>query len=503
MTFGEQLKNHRREKGLSQEELANLLYVTRQSVSQWENDKTMPSVDLLVKLSEIFGTTVDALLGKPETDEEPQPIASAPILNDKKSIMRVMRYRWASTRNTLGSLAIHFALFGLLVLLLHESLFSEELAAHEYTLYITDLTDLAIEAFTATVLCCIACAVFIILQIVSARKAARYGSVQHGTLRFFYDHFVIANEDNAPISLFYANIRRITETDDGFIFLMQNKKRLCVDKNALGDSVQEVSGILRSAGNYQHAGVMRSGENQRANGRQLLRDFLFAGVFILPPLVVLQYQFLNTGFTEPQAPRWLFAAFPVIYALTCAGLGLLLKLRHAKTLRMVIAGGIVVMICMTELILINTASTPLYNWQNKPIIASEFCEAMEQKGLTVENAIKGRNELYISECYRIHPENHAFEIMVMGFDKYSYRYGLKSAWSTYENQLTDVRSQPRNHTAYSTQNLAINRFYTETTDKHYAYLSLNEYTVIIVKAPIENKEQVQEALKEFELKRPY
>ena len=68
MTFGEQLKNHRKEKGLSQEELANLLYVTRQSVSQWENDKTMPSVDLLVKLSEIFDTTVDALLGKPEKD---------------------------------------------------------------------------------------------------------------------------------------------------------------------------------------------------------------------------------------------------------------------------------------------------------------------------------------------------------------------------------------------------------------------------------------------------
>ncbi len=503
MTFGNQLKKLRKEKGLSQEELANLLYVTRQSVSQWENDKTMPSVDLLVKLSEIFDTTVDALLGKPETDEAPQPIASAPILNDKKAIWRVMRYRWASTRNTLGSLALHAAAFGLLVLFLHNSLFSEELAAHEYTLHITDLTDLAIEVFTVAALCCIACAVFIVLQIVSARKAARYGSVQHGTLRFYYDHFIIENGDSAPISLFYANIRRITESDDGFIFLMQNKERLCVDKSALGDTVQELSRILRSANNYRHVGVMRNGENRNASVRRFLRDFLFAGVFILLPLVVLQYQILNTELTEPQLPRWLFAVIPVVYALVCAILGLLLRLRHTKTLRMVIAGGIAAVLCTVELFLINTASAPLYNWQNEPVTASELCEAMAQKGLTVDNAIKGRTELYISECYSIHPENYAFEITVMGFDKYSYSYGLHSAWSAYENQLTDVRSQPRNHTAYSTQDLGINRFYTETTDKNYAYLSLNEYTVIVVKAPIENKEQVQEALKEFELKRPY
>ncbi|MBQ4262063.1 MAG: helix-turn-helix transcriptional regulator, partial [Ruminococcus sp.] len=59
MSFGKRLQGYRKEKGLSQEALANQLYVTRQSISQWENDKTMPSVDLLLKISEIFGVTVD------------------------------------------------------------------------------------------------------------------------------------------------------------------------------------------------------------------------------------------------------------------------------------------------------------------------------------------------------------------------------------------------------------------------------------------------------------
>ena len=52
MSFGKRLQGYRKEKGLSQEALANQLYVTRQSISQWENDKTMPSVDLLLKIRE-------------------------------------------------------------------------------------------------------------------------------------------------------------------------------------------------------------------------------------------------------------------------------------------------------------------------------------------------------------------------------------------------------------------------------------------------------------------
>nr|WP_316611424.1 helix-turn-helix transcriptional regulator [uncultured Ruminococcus sp.] len=51
MNFGQNLQQHRKDKGLSQEALANQLFVTRQSVSQWENDRTMPSVDLLLKLN--------------------------------------------------------------------------------------------------------------------------------------------------------------------------------------------------------------------------------------------------------------------------------------------------------------------------------------------------------------------------------------------------------------------------------------------------------------------
>jgi transcriptional regulator with XRE-family HTH domain len=60
--FGEKLKAERTRKGWSQEELAEKLFVSRQSVSKWENGQNYPSIEMIIKLSELFGVTVDELL---------------------------------------------------------------------------------------------------------------------------------------------------------------------------------------------------------------------------------------------------------------------------------------------------------------------------------------------------------------------------------------------------------------------------------------------------------
>ncbi len=62
MELGKQIKKYRIEKEYSQEELANKIYVTRQSISNWENDKTYPDVNSLVLLSEIFQVSIDELI---------------------------------------------------------------------------------------------------------------------------------------------------------------------------------------------------------------------------------------------------------------------------------------------------------------------------------------------------------------------------------------------------------------------------------------------------------
>lgn len=62
MELNEQIKKYRMERNLSQEELAEKIYVTRQSISNWENGKTYPDIHSLLLLSSLFGISLDQLV---------------------------------------------------------------------------------------------------------------------------------------------------------------------------------------------------------------------------------------------------------------------------------------------------------------------------------------------------------------------------------------------------------------------------------------------------------
>ena len=62
MELNEQIKKYRTEMNLSQEELAEKIYVTRQSISNWENGKNYPDIHSLLLLSSLFGISLDQLV---------------------------------------------------------------------------------------------------------------------------------------------------------------------------------------------------------------------------------------------------------------------------------------------------------------------------------------------------------------------------------------------------------------------------------------------------------
>lgn len=64
--LGEQIKKLRMNKGMSQVQLAEKLNVTKQSVSNWENEYIMSSVDMLIKIANFFNVSTDYLLGLSE-----------------------------------------------------------------------------------------------------------------------------------------------------------------------------------------------------------------------------------------------------------------------------------------------------------------------------------------------------------------------------------------------------------------------------------------------------
>lgn len=62
--LSEQIKNLRLARHLTQVDLAKELNVTKQTVSNWENDNIQPSIDMLVKLADFFGVTTDYMLDR-------------------------------------------------------------------------------------------------------------------------------------------------------------------------------------------------------------------------------------------------------------------------------------------------------------------------------------------------------------------------------------------------------------------------------------------------------
>lgn len=69
MTIGEQIQNLRIQKGLTQERLAEMLEVSRQSISKWELGQAVPDVDKIIRMSELFVVSTDTLLLRNEKDD--------------------------------------------------------------------------------------------------------------------------------------------------------------------------------------------------------------------------------------------------------------------------------------------------------------------------------------------------------------------------------------------------------------------------------------------------
>ena len=81
MKFGENLQKLRKEQGISQEQLAEKLGVTRQSVSKWESGASYPEMDKIVALCNMFHCDLDVLINKDVMEERERKDASSVVKN--------------------------------------------------------------------------------------------------------------------------------------------------------------------------------------------------------------------------------------------------------------------------------------------------------------------------------------------------------------------------------------------------------------------------------------
>ena len=90
MTLGKNIAYYRKERGMTQEALANSLGVTNQAVSKWELDTCCPDIQLLPQLADLFEVSIDALFGRSAALAEPVSAVDLPWEND--GVLRAVLY---------------------------------------------------------------------------------------------------------------------------------------------------------------------------------------------------------------------------------------------------------------------------------------------------------------------------------------------------------------------------------------------------------------------------
>lgn len=107
MSLGENIIRLRGEKNLSQERLAAELEVSRQAVSKWETNTSVPELDKLLRMSELFGVTLDELVKGASTSAASQgktmPVTETEIVHETVIVER----QGMSVRMVVGSAGDH------------------------------------------------------------------------------------------------------------------------------------------------------------------------------------------------------------------------------------------------------------------------------------------------------------------------------------------------------------------------------------------------------------
>ncbi|WP_283679559.1 helix-turn-helix domain-containing protein [Lentilactobacillus sp. Marseille-Q4993] len=86
MTIGEQMKQQRKLKGWSQQDLADRMFISRQSISRWESGSSLPTIAGVIQLSDLFNLSIDSLI-RGDEDLMDKLSASHKISKTKKIVL--------------------------------------------------------------------------------------------------------------------------------------------------------------------------------------------------------------------------------------------------------------------------------------------------------------------------------------------------------------------------------------------------------------------------------
>lgn len=224
MTVGERLQKYRKQHNLSQEDLAKQLFVTRQTISLWETDQTLPTIDNLVRLKDILEVSIDDILTGPEDkpEEENHPLESYEFKYSKpifKSVFKTVNIK---------SFLTHLVLALLLILN----------TVRTYFVVTDDISKGLYWGFT------IIAVIFFMRYIISIARVWKISKNNALKNEYQYDVFedsiklTVAKDGQAITTKIITpeNISRCWSTNSLYIFIYQNSiyalKKQCLDSNS-------------------------------------------------------------------------------------------------------------------------------------------------------------------------------------------------------------------------------------------------------------------------------
>ena len=150
MELGKQIKKFRNDLNLSQEELADKIFVTRQSISNWEKGKNYPDLKSLVLLCQLFGTSLDILV-KGDVDEMKKKISEDEARKESEDVKRFKR-----DSSTFAVLLIVYIALSILICIYFASIaadfdfFKTTLTAFETLVFVLWVSLIALLVYYAT-----------------------------------------------------------------------------------------------------------------------------------------------------------------------------------------------------------------------------------------------------------------------------------------------------------------------------------------------------------------
>lgn len=333
MTVGEKIQELRKQKGLSQESLGNMLNISRQTVSLWENNQTYPTLDNLLLLKDIFGVSADELLGCEQPEREPLPVSPVENFSFGFSSQDIK----ALAKNELTPKLIRPVILSVILII---TSFGE--------FYVTEngVTSTR-ESFSLALICLPILAVYLAFkagELIKLRKKWKGISLQLENSVQEYDfyptYFSVTSKKDGEITgtqkIFLESIRQFEKTG-GFIKLFTDSNMLILKENEIPES----SPFLY----YINTSPLLTQKKKPFGKYNLISVVLFAAALITLPAAMRSILFFIDGTMDFISKLWIFYLFIPI-PLASVIFGIVARKKGYKFIKNFVAGIIVAILLL-------------------------------------------------------------------------------------------------------------------------------------------------------------